>query len=116
MKHGSVLVVDDDLDILQAARLLLKQHVAQVDTQEDPSTLPELLQRTSYDVILLDMNFGRGSSSGREGLHWLEQIIKIDPSIAVILITAFGDVETAVHAIKEGATDFILKPWPLNPL
>ena len=111
MKYGSVLVVDDDRDILQAARLLLKQHVAQVDTQEDPSTLPELLQRTSYDVILLDMNFSRGSSSGLEGLHWLEQIIKIDPSISVILITAFGDVETAVHAIKEGATDFILKPW-----
>lgn len=111
MKYGSVLVVDDDPDILQAARLLLKQHVAQVDTLEDPSTLPELLQQTSYDAILLDMNFGRGSNSGREGLHWLEQIIKIDPSIAVILITAFGDVETAVHAIKEGATDFILKPW-----
>ncbi|MFK7845007.1 MAG: sigma-54-dependent transcriptional regulator [Rhodothermales bacterium] len=111
MKYGSVLVIDDDRDILQAARLLLKQHVAQVDTQEDPSTLPALLKQTSYDVILLDMNFARGNSSGLEGLHWLEQIIKIDPSISVILITAFGDVETAVHAIKEGATDFILKPW-----
>ncbi len=111
MKYGSVLVVDDDRDILQAARLLLKQHVAQVDTQEDPSNLPALLQKTSYDVILLDMNFARGNNSGREGLHWLEQIISIDPSISVILITAFGDVETAVHAIKEGATDFILKPW-----
>ncbi len=111
MKYGSVLVIDDDRDILQAARLLLKQYVAQVDTEEDPTALPALLQQTSYDVILLDMNFARGSSSGREGLHWLEQIIKIDPSISVILITAFGDVETAVHAIKEGATDFILKPW-----
>lgn len=111
MKYGSVLVIDDDRDILQAARLLLKQHVAQVDTQEDPSALPALLKQTSYDVILLDMNFARGNSSGLEGLHWLEQIIKIDPSISVILITAFGDVETAVHAIKEGATDFILKPW-----
>ena len=111
MKYGSVLVVDDDRDILQAARLLLKQHVAQVDTEEDPTALPALLKQTSYDVILLDMNFARGNNSGREGLHWLEQIISIDPSISVILITAFGDVETAVHAIKEGATDFILKPW-----
>ncbi len=111
MKQGSVLVIDDDPDILQAARLLLKQHVAQVDTQENPAALPALLQHTSYDVILLDMNFARGNNTGLEGLHWLNQIIKIDPSISVILITAFGDVETAVNAIKEGATDFILKPW-----
>ena len=111
MKYGSVLVVDDDRDILQAARLLLKQHVALVDTEEDPSVLPSLLRRTSYDVILLDMNFARGSSSGREGFYWLEQIIGIDPSAQVVLITAFGDVETAVQAIKEGAADFILKPW-----
>ena len=111
MKRGSVLVVDDDPDILQAARLLLKQYVAQVDTEENPENITKLLQQTSYDVILLDMNFSRGSNSGLEGMHWLEQIIRIDPSISVILITAFGDVETAVLAIKEGATDFILKPW-----
>ena len=111
MKHGSVLVVDDDPDILKAARLLLKQHVAHVETEEDPNALPALLGQTSFDVILLDMNFARGSSSGREGFHWLEQIINIDPGASVIMITAFGDVETAVQAIKEGATDFILKPW-----
>lgn len=111
MKRGSVLVVDDDPDILQAARLLLKQYVAQVDTEENPANLTQLLQQTSYDVILLDMNFSRGSNSGLEGMHWLEKIIQTDPSISVILITAFGDVETAVQAIKEGATDFILKPW-----
>lgn len=111
MKYGSVLVVDDDPDILQAARLLLKQHVAQVDTEQDPSRLPALLKRTTYDVILLDMNFSRGNSSGREGFYWLEQIINIDPTSTVVMITAFGDVETAVQAIKEGAADFILKPW-----
>ncbi len=90
---------------------MLKQHVAQVDTEQDPNQLPDLLRRTSYDVILLDMNFARGSSSGREGFYWLEQIICLDPAATVVMITAFGDVETAVHAIKEGATDFILKPW-----
>lgn len=111
MKYGSVLVVDDDPDILQAARLLLKKHVALVETTENPAELPRLIQHTSYDVILLDMNFARGNNSGKEGFHWLERIVTLDPSVAVIMITAFGDVETAVHAIKEGATDFILKPW-----
>lgn len=104
-------MVDDDPDILQAARLLLKKHVALVETTKNPSELPTLMKRTSYDVILLDMNFARGNNSGREGFQWLEQIIAADPSVAVIMITAFGDVDTAVHAIKEGATDFVLKPW-----
>ena len=116
MKHGAVLVVDDDPDILQAARLLLKKHVALVETTENPKELPQLLQRMSYDVILLDMNFSRGNNTGKEGFHWLEQIIAKDPSVSVIMITAFGDVETAVQAIKEGATDFILKPWQNNRL
>ncbi len=111
MKYGTVLVVDDDPDILQAARLLLKQHVVQVETEQHPEALPALLKRMSYDVILLDMNFARGNNHGREGFYWLEQITQLDPSVAVVLITAFGDVETAVRAIKKGATDFILKPW-----
>lgn len=111
MKHGTVLVVDDDPDILQAARLLLKKHVALVETTETPQQIPDLLRSTTYDVILLDMNFSRGNNSGKEGFHWLERIMSLDPSVAVIMITAFGDVETAVQAIKEGATDFILKPW-----
>ena len=111
MKYGTVLVVDDDPDILQAARLLLKKHVSLVETTENPSEIPKLMKHTSYDVILLDMNFARGNNSGKEGFHWLEQIVSLDPSVAVIMITAFGDVETAVHAIKEGATDFVLKPW-----
>ena len=110
-KRGKILVIDDDEDILQAARLLLKQHVAQVHTEKKPDTIPSLLKNESYDVIFLDMNFAKGATSGQEGFDWLNKILEIDPSSVVVLITAFGDVQMAVRAIKEGATDFILKPW-----
>lgn len=106
-----ILVVDDDRDVLQAARLFLKQHVARVDTERDPGALPTLLKNHTYDVVLLDMNFTEDVSSGREGFHWLKKIQEIDPSLAVVLITAYGDVEKAVKAVKMGATDFVLKPW-----
>ena len=110
-KNGKILVVDDDEDVLQAARLLLKQHVARVDTESDPQHVPTLMTRENYDVILLDMNFTLDVSSGQEGFHWLERILDIDPSAVVIMITAYGDVEMAVTAIKQGAADFVLKPW-----
>ncbi len=111
LQDGKILIVDDDEDVLQAARLYLKQHVAEVHTESSPETIPGLLANNRYDLILLDMNFTRDVSSGQEGFFWLERILKIDPSAVVILITAFGDVELAVRAIKEGATDFVLKPW-----
>ncbi len=110
-KTGKVLIVDDDEDILQAARLLLKQHVTLVHTEKSPEALPSLLKNEAYDVIFLDMNFAKGATSGKEGFLWLDKIHEIDPNIVVVLITAFGDVDMAVRAIKEGATDFILKPW-----
>ncbi len=110
-KKGKILVVDDDGDVLQAARLFLKQHIRSVETEKDPSSLPTLLKNTKYDLILLDMNFTEDVSSGKEGFYWLSKILEIDPSIAVILITAYGDVDKAVRAVKEGATDFVLKPW-----
>ncbi len=110
-KRGKILIIDDDEDILQAARLLLKQHVAQVHTEKKPNAIPSLLKNESYDVIFLDMNFAKGATSGQEGFDWLNKILEIDPSSVVVLITAFGDVEMAVRSIKEGATDFILKPW-----
>lgn len=110
-KVGRVLVVDDDKDVLQASRLLLKQHFAIVDTETSPDRLPELLQNVRYDAILLDMNFARDVSSGEEGFYWLDRILTIDPSAVIVLITAFGDVDLAVRAIKAGATDFVLKPW-----
>ena len=108
---GRILVVDDDADVLQAARLFLKQHVEVVETEKNPNSIPVLLKNNSYDLILLDMNFHEDVSSGEEGFYWLSRITEIDPSIAVVLITAYGDVEKAVKAVKEGATDFVLKPW-----
>jgi DNA-binding NtrC family response regulator len=110
-KFGKILVVDDDDDVLTAARLFLKQHVISVHTEKKPETIPTLLKNESYDVILLDMNFTRDAGSGREGFLWLNRILEIDPAAVVILITAYGDVEMAVRAVKEGATDFVLKPW-----
>lgn len=108
---NKILIVDDDRDVLLATRLFLKRHAARVDTEADPNQIPHLLQNESYDVILLDMNFARDATSGKEGFHWLSRILEIDPAAVVILITAYGGVETAVQAIKEGATDFVLKPW-----
>jgi DNA-binding NtrC family response regulator len=108
---GKILVVDDDEDVLQALSLLLKKHVALLHTEKDPQRIPTLLKNENYDVIFLDMNFSGDLTSGREGFQWLGKILDLDPSVVVILITAYGDIETAVKAIKSGATDFILKPW-----
>ena len=108
---GSILIVDDNEDLLLAARLFLKQHFSLVHTEQDPEKIPVLLQNENYDVILLDMNFTLDATSGVEGFFWLEKILQIDPSAVVILITAYGDVEVAVRAVKAGATDFVLKPW-----
>ena len=110
-KNTKVLIVDDNEDILVAAKLLLKPYASIVETEKNPNQLPELLSKNSYDVIFLDMNFTQDMTSGKEGFYWLNQILKIDPTIIVIMITAYGDVEMAVKAVKEGATDFILKPW-----
>jgi two-component system, NtrC family, response regulator HydG len=110
-RHGRVLVVDDDRDVLLAARLLLKQHVEAVETESDPEKIPARIEQQGWDVILLDMNYMKDASSGREGFHWLRRIREIDPQAVVVFITAYGDVEMAVRAIKEGATDFVLKPW-----
>jgi DNA-binding NtrC family response regulator len=110
-KTGKVLIVDDNEDILNAGRLLLKQHLAVVDTEADPERIPGLLEEENYDVILLDMNFAKGATSGQEGFAWLRRILDLDPDAVVVLITAYGDVEMAVRAVKEGASDFVLKPW-----
>ena len=110
-KIGKILMVDDDEDVLKAARFFLKKHVESIHTEKDPENLPSLLNNDFYDVILLDMNFTRDVTSGQEGLFWLSRILAIDPDAVVIMITAFGDVNLAVAAIKQGATDFVLKPW-----
>ena len=108
---GKILIIDDDEDVLLAAKLLLKKHAHQVIIEKNPKKIPFLLNNDTYDVILLDMNFSKDITSGKEGYYWLSQIIEKDPQAVVILITAFGDVEMAVKALKEGATDFVLKPW-----
>ena len=110
-KNRSVLIIDDDVDVLHSARMFLKQHFTQVDTQEDPTQINSLISRNHYEVVMLDMNFRRGEHDGREGLYWLERVREIDPSTAVILITAYGDIELAVEAMRLGAANFVLKPW-----
>src|ERR1043165_5525723 len=110
-KQGKILIVDDNEDLLKAAKMHLKRHFAQVDIEKNPEAIPALMRNEDYDVILLDMNFTKDVSSGSEGYYWLEKILGIDPSAVVVLITAYGDVQMAVKAIKAGATDFVLKPW-----
>jgi DNA-binding NtrC family response regulator len=111
MIDATVLVIDDDDDILLSARLFLKQHFVHVVTCKSPKEINVLLSKNEVDIILLDMNYQKGASDGREGLYWLEHILSIDKDYVVILMTAYGNVELAVQAIKKGATDFILKPW-----
>ena len=108
---GKILMIDDDEDVLFAAKMLLKKHARQMIIEKNPKKIPFLLNNDTYDVILLDMNFSKDTTSGKEGFYWLEKILEHDPSTVVIMITAFGDVEMAVEALKKGATDFILKPW-----
>lgn len=104
-------MIDDDEDVLLAAKMLLKKQSHHVIIEKNPNKIPFLLNNDTYDVILLDMNFSKDITSGKEGFYWLGQILEKDPNAVVILITAFGDVEMAVKALKQGATDFILKPW-----
>jgi two-component system, NtrC family, response regulator HydG len=108
---GKILMVDDDEDVLLAAKMLLKKYGFHVIIEKNPNKIPFLLNNDTYDVILLDMNFSKDTTSGKEGFEWLGVIKEKDPTAVVIMITAFGDVEMAVRALKEGATDFILKPW-----
>ncbi|MFC2086370.1 sigma-54-dependent transcriptional regulator [Bacteroidota bacterium] len=109
--NDKILVIDDDKDILTSVKMFLDEHFPVVHTESEPSRLIELLSTQSFDVVLLDMNFKKGEMDGQEGIHWLQEILKVKPDIIVILMTAFGDIDLAVQAIKKGAFDFILKPW-----
>jgi DNA-binding NtrC family response regulator len=108
---GAVLVIEDDADVLRAARLALAPHVGLVETATSPQGLEILFAAHTFDAVLLDMNFAAGQRYGREGLDALAQIRGFDPGLAVVLMTAYGGVQLAVEALKCGATDFILKPW-----
>ncbi len=111
-----ILIIDDNKDVLKAARLFLKRHFLQVDISETPEAIPKLMGRENYDLILLDMNFTQDVSSGKEGFIWLDKILKIDPAAIVVLMTAYGDIKTAVKAINAGASNFVLKPWKNDEL
>ncbi len=111
MQSGKILIVDDNKSALSALRMLLQLEFETVVTIANPNLIRVELAREDFDVVLLDMNFSAGINSGNEGLYWLGQIKGIAPNIEVIMITAYGDVELAVKALKQGAADFILKPW-----
>jgi DNA-binding NtrC family response regulator len=109
--EAKILIVDDDKDVLLAAKLFLSQYFTSVHTEAVPDRIPELMSSDNYDIILLDMNFSRDSTSGQEGFFWLNRALEIDPAVVIIFITGYGDIELAVQGIKEGASNFILKPW-----
>jgi two-component system, NtrC family, response regulator HydG len=110
-RSRNILVVDDDNDVLYTARLVLRGLFEKVDTLDRPSLIPEYLKACKYEVILLDMNFTRSNTSGKEGLEWLEKILRIDPEARILTTTAYGEINLAVQAMKRGALDFIIKPW-----
>ncbi|MGW8124034.1 sigma-54-dependent transcriptional regulator [Roseivirga echinicomitans] len=109
--EAKILVVDDDIDVLNTARMYLKQQFSLVQIENDPEQIPAHFEREAFDVVLLDMNFKKGDNEGEEGMKWLNRILSIDPNAIVILITAYGEFDLAVKAVKAGATDFLPKPW-----
>jgi DNA-binding NtrC family response regulator len=108
---GKLLIVDDNKSILSALELLLQDEFDEVKTIANPNQLPSLIESNEFDLVLLDMNFSAGVNTGNEGLYWLSRIREIKPDLEVVLFTAYGDVELAVKALKQGAADFVLKPW-----
>ncbi|WP_298477410.1 sigma-54 dependent transcriptional regulator [uncultured Maribacter sp.] len=111
MINGKILVIDDNKSVLSALEILLQSEYNSVDTIFNPNQISSYPNIKEVDIVLLDMNFSAGINSGNEGLYWLKEIIKKSPNTSVIMMTAYGDVELAVQALKEGASDFILKPW-----
>ncbi len=110
-KTGSILVVDDNKNVLSALRILLESYFQQVTLITSPNLLVSKLREVQPDVVLLDMNFSAGINSGNEGLYWLSEIKKYKADLPVVLFTAYADIELAVRALKEGASDFVVKPW-----
>ncbi len=111
LKHSNILVIDDDLDVLTAVRLLLRPEVGGVVTEKNPEMIPHHLAKENFDLVLLDMNFNASINTGNEGIYWLKKIKELKPSVSVIMITAYGDIDLAVRSLKDGASDFVIKPW-----
>jgi len=112
LKTASVLVIDDDIDVLTAVRLLLRPEVKEIVTEKNPENIRSILAKQEFDVILLDMNFNSSINTGNEGIFWLKKIKEeFRSTAAVIMITAYGDIDLAIRSLKEGAFDFVVKPW-----
>ncbi len=111
VQQGNILLVDDDRDVLLSAELLLKNQFSKVTALSNPIEIKEILKKENIDVVLLDMNFTRGFTSGEEGIYWLKQVKEHSPHTQIIVATAYGDIDLAVEAIKQGASDFLVKPW-----
>ncbi|RYZ31044.1 MAG: sigma-54-dependent Fis family transcriptional regulator [Chitinophagaceae bacterium] len=111
LKTASVLVIDDDVDVLTAVRLLLKPEVKEIVTEKNPENIRSILAKQDFDVILLDMNFNSSINTGNEGIFWLKKIKEFRSAASVMMITAYGDIDLAIRSLKEGAYDFIVKPW-----
>jgi len=111
MGKGNILIVDDNKSILSALEILLTSEFQSVTTLSDPNQIPTELRKNDYNLAILDMNFKAGINTGNEGIYWLGRIKETNPEISVVMITAYGDVELTVKALKAGATDFVLKPW-----
>ncbi len=108
---GNILVVDDNKSILSALEILLTPEFGEVTAISNPDQIPSELRKKDYNLVILDMNFKAGVNTGNEGIYWLNKIREINPDVSVVMITAYGDIETAVRALKSGASDFVLKPW-----
>jgi len=111
MKKDKLLIVDDNKEILKALQFLLMTEFDVIETISNPNQLYSVLEKTDFDIVLLDMNFKSGVNTGNEGLFWLKEIKKRSPHVEVVMITAYGEVELAVKSLREGAFDFIIKPW-----
>ena len=114
--RGKILIVDDDPYIILSLQTLLERHYSDIRTLKDSAGIPGMMNDLQYDVIILDMNFQPGDTSGEDGIRWLRWIHESDPSASVILITAYGGINIAVETIKDGAVDFIVKPWQNDKL
>ena len=110
-KKGNILIIDDNEAMLVSLRMLLKNVCENMQTSTNPNAIPTLMRRKRPDVVLLDMNFGRGINNGNEGMFWLKEIKRLEPDVAVVLFTAYADIDLAVRGMKEGAADFIVKPF-----
>ena len=113
---GNILIVDDDEHVLLTSKMILKNYFENIETLLSPKTLESNLKQTDYDVVLLDMNFKAGVTSGNEGIFWMNRIRQISPQTQVVMQTAYSDIELAVKSIKEGAVDFLPKPWDKEKL